>query len=174
MSQQHGSVSQGRICSDKCTCCHTEIEVADQTFYLTQSQYTNIGPTSQSTDPIMPDAWQDSHRSTNCYWSDLTWKQIQEYQLLLVWLDLETDPGVPIVTGLTWPGNRSRSTNCYWSDLTWKQIHSESENQTQVCRFSKRTPLPQGQQGRTPSSISDRLITTGIVKLKILTGNVKF
>ena len=28
-SHQHASVSQGRICSDKFTCCHTEIEVAD-------------------------------------------------------------------------------------------------------------------------------------------------
>ena len=37
-SQQHASVSQGRICSDTRTCCHTEIEVADQTFYLAQSQ----------------------------------------------------------------------------------------------------------------------------------------
>ena len=36
------SVSQGRICSDKFTCCHTEIEVADQTFYLTQSPYTGV------------------------------------------------------------------------------------------------------------------------------------
>ena len=35
-SQQHASVSQGRICSDNFTCCHTEIEVADPTFYLTQ------------------------------------------------------------------------------------------------------------------------------------------
>ena len=35
--QQHASVSQGRICSDNCTRCNTEIEVADQTFYLTQS-----------------------------------------------------------------------------------------------------------------------------------------
>ena len=25
MSQQHASVSQRRICSDSCTCCHTEI-----------------------------------------------------------------------------------------------------------------------------------------------------
>ena len=40
-SQQHASVSQGRICSDSFTCCHTEIEVADQTFHLTQSQYTD-------------------------------------------------------------------------------------------------------------------------------------
>ena len=27
-SQQHASVSQGRICSDSFMCCHTEIEVA--------------------------------------------------------------------------------------------------------------------------------------------------
>ena len=49
-SQQHTGVSQGRICSDKCTCCHTEIEVADQTFNLTQSQYADAGPTSPSAD----------------------------------------------------------------------------------------------------------------------------
>ena len=57
-SQQQASVSQGRICSDSFTCCHTEIEVADQTFYLTQSQYTDTGPTSPSTDPITPGARQ--------------------------------------------------------------------------------------------------------------------
>ena len=39
-SQQHGSVSKGRICSDKCTRCHTEIDVAGQILYLTKSQYT--------------------------------------------------------------------------------------------------------------------------------------
>ena len=64
-SQQQASVSQGRICSDKFTCCHTEIEVADQTFYLTQSQYTDTGPTSPSADPITPGAWQFSHWSAN-------------------------------------------------------------------------------------------------------------
>ena len=42
-SQQQASVSQERIYSDNFTCCHTEIEVADQTFYLTQSQYTDTG-----------------------------------------------------------------------------------------------------------------------------------
>ena len=57
-SQQHASVSQGRICSDSFTCCHTEIEVTDPTFHLTQSQYTDTGPTSPSTDPIIPGAWQ--------------------------------------------------------------------------------------------------------------------
>ena len=34
-SQQHASVSQGRTCLDNFTCCHTEIEAADQTFHLT-------------------------------------------------------------------------------------------------------------------------------------------
>ena len=53
-SQQHASVSQGRIYSDNFTCCHTEIEVADQTFHLTQSQYTDTGPNNPSTDPITP------------------------------------------------------------------------------------------------------------------------
>ena len=57
-SQQQASVSQGRICSDNLTCCHTEIEVADPTFYLAQSQYTDTGPTSPSADPITPGAWQ--------------------------------------------------------------------------------------------------------------------
>ena len=67
--QQLASVSQGRICSDKFTCCHTEIEVADPTFYLTHSQYTDTGPTSPSADPLMPDAWQGSH------WNDSTRKK---------------------------------------------------------------------------------------------------
>ena len=81
-SQQHASVSQGRICSDTCTCwqifedsftcCHTEIEVADQTFHLTQSQYTNTGATSPSTDPITPGAWQGSHWSANFYVTGMT------------------------------------------------------------------------------------------------------
>ena len=64
-SQQQASVSQGRICSDNFMCCHTAIEVADQTFYLTQSQYTGTGPTSPSADPITPGAWQGSHWSAN-------------------------------------------------------------------------------------------------------------
>ena len=66
-SQQHASVSQGRICSDNCTFCHTETEVADQTFHLTQSLYTDTGPTSPSTDPNAPGAWQGSRWSANFY-----------------------------------------------------------------------------------------------------------
>ena len=64
-SQQQASVSQGRICSNNFTCCHTQIEVADQTFYLTQSQYTDTGPTSPSPDPVTPGAWQGSHWNAN-------------------------------------------------------------------------------------------------------------
>ena len=44
---------QGSHCSDNCTCCHTQIEVADQTFYLTHSQYTDSGPTSPSADRLV-------------------------------------------------------------------------------------------------------------------------
>ena len=54
-SQQPASVSQGRMYKDNFMCCHTEIQVADQTFYPTQSQYTDTGPTSPSADPIAPD-----------------------------------------------------------------------------------------------------------------------
>ena len=71
------SASRGRICSDNFTCCHTEIDVADQTFYLTQSQYTDTGPTSPSADPITPGAWQGSHWSANflSHWYDSTPKK---------------------------------------------------------------------------------------------------
>ena len=71
-SQQQASVSQGRICSDNFTCCHTETEVADQTFYLTQSQYTDTGPIRPSADPITPDAWQGSHWSANVLVTGMT------------------------------------------------------------------------------------------------------
>ena len=64
-SQQQASVSQGRICSDNFMCCHTEIEAADQTFYLTQSQYTDTAPTSASADPISPGVWRGSHWRAN-------------------------------------------------------------------------------------------------------------
>ena len=64
-SQQHASVSQGWICTDKCMCCHTEIEVADPIFHLTQSQHTDTGSTSPSTDTKMPGTWHGSHWSAN-------------------------------------------------------------------------------------------------------------
>ena len=64
-SQQQASISQGRICSDNFTCCHTEVEVANQTSYLTQSQYTDTRLTSPSTDPTTPGAWLSRHWSAN-------------------------------------------------------------------------------------------------------------
>ena len=54
-----------RVCSDRFTCCYTEIEAADPTFHLTQSQYTDSGPTSLSADPVTPGAWQGSHWSAD-------------------------------------------------------------------------------------------------------------
>ena len=54
-SQQRASVSQRRICSDNRTCCHTATQLADQTCYLTQAQYTLTGPTSPIDDPMTPD-----------------------------------------------------------------------------------------------------------------------
>ena len=41
------------------------IDVADHTFYLTQSQYTDTGLTSPSADTITAGAWQSSHWSAN-------------------------------------------------------------------------------------------------------------
>ena len=64
-SQQQASICQRWICSDILTCCHTKIEAADQTFYLTQWQYTDTRLTSPSTDPITPGTWLGSHWSAN-------------------------------------------------------------------------------------------------------------
>ena len=75
-SQQHAGVSQRRSSPDNCTCCHTEKEVADQPFHLIQSQYTDTGPTSPSTDPLTPGAWQGSQWSAIVFsrWCDSTQK----------------------------------------------------------------------------------------------------
>ena len=75
-SQQHASVSLGRICSDKCMCCHTEIEVADHTFYLTQSQKTDTELTSTSADSIMPGSYSGMEYEFLSYGYDSTQKKI--------------------------------------------------------------------------------------------------
>ena len=62
-SQQQASASQGRICKDNFTCCHTNRSCTSN--YLTLSQYTDTGPTSPSTDNITPGAWQGSHWDAN-------------------------------------------------------------------------------------------------------------
>ena len=94
MSQQHGSVSHGCICSDNCVCCHNEIELADQTFHLTQSQYTDTGPTSPRADPVMPGTWQGSHWCAKfkvigmTHWTNL--ESITIISQLLSWLYYRT------------------------------------------------------------------------------------
>ena len=112
-SQQHASVSQGRICLDNFMCCHTVIEVADQTFYLAQSQCTDTGLTTPSTDPITPGAWQGSHWSAN-------FKS-------LVWLDLEksrrkrdSNPGSSALEADALTTRPTRwSWNLYAAEWTW-------------------------------------------------------
>ena len=47
-SLQQASVSQGQICSDNFTCCHSATEVADQTFHLIHSQYADTALTYKS------------------------------------------------------------------------------------------------------------------------------
>ena len=85
-SQQQPSVSQGRICSDNFTFCRTEIEVADQTIHLTQSQYTDTRQTSPIAVLIIPGAWQGSHWSANL--KPLAW----------------IDPENPVASGIRTPG----------------------------------------------------------------------
>ena len=100
-SQQHVSVSQGRICSDNFTLCRTETEVADQPFHHTQSQYTDTRPTSPSTDPITPGAWQGSHWSANFWVTGMTGPQ--EKSLRRKW---DSNPGSSALEAdalTTWP-----------------------------------------------------------------------
>ena len=51
-STYYTGLVKGRICSDNLTCCHTEMEAADQTCHRTQSQYADTKPTSPSANPI--------------------------------------------------------------------------------------------------------------------------
>ena len=108
LTSQHASVSEERIRADTCPCCHTETEVADLTFYFTQSQYTYTGPTSPSADLISPGTWQSNSRSTNLK-----------------------------AAGMTGPGRRSLGKSGIqpsWYDWTWEKIPGEIRNPTQVRR----------------------------------------
>ena len=122
-SQQQASVSHGRICSDNFTCCHTEIEVADPTFYLTQSQHTDTGPTSPSADPVTPGAWQGSQFLS--HWYDSTPKKSRRRR--------ESNPGSSALeadalttrpTRLFKPCRQWRYTN--WSGKTLKRWQSSN------------------------------------------------
>ena len=45
----------------KCTCCHTEIEIADETCYLTLSHHNDTWPDSPSIDTVKAGSQQISH-----------------------------------------------------------------------------------------------------------------
>ena len=103
-SQQHTTVSQRRICSDKFTCCHTEKELTYQIFYLTQSQYTDTGPSSPSADTNTRGVWQGSPWSVKFKITCMTrpGKSLRsKRESNLVSGALETD------TLTTWPTRRS-------------------------------------------------------------------
>ena len=105
-------------------CSHTETEIADQTCYLTQSQFTDIGLTSPSADSITSGAWQCSHWNANSE-----------------------------VIGMAQPGKKSTAKEGIeprsaaveagtrpldHPDSTWKKIHSKRGNRTQICRCGGR------------------------------------
>ena len=110
------------ICPDNFTCCHTEMEVADQTFYLTQSQYTDTGPTSPSADPITPGAWQGSHWSAN-------------FKSLL-WLDPEK---ILVQAGFK-PGIFRSRGGC----LNTRPARPCSEQSSHTPTYIQRIPAPEG------------------------------
>ena len=56
---------KGRICWDDCTWCHTQVEFAAQTHYLTQPRYTDTGLTSPGTDLKTTGARLCSHSSNS-------------------------------------------------------------------------------------------------------------
>ena len=53
-----------RICSEKCTCCHTEKKCRSNLLSNPVTVYRHRANQSY-TDPATPDAWQGSHRLTN-------------------------------------------------------------------------------------------------------------
>ena len=77
-SKKQSDVFRGITAQTNCTCCHTETEVADQTFCLTKSLYTHTGPTSPRADPYNARRLVGSHWCAKClsHRRDSTWKQI--------------------------------------------------------------------------------------------------
>ena len=122
-SQQHASVSHGWICSNNFACCHTEIEVADQTLHLTQLQYTDTGQTSPSTDPITPGAQQDNHLSAHFYVTGMTRPR--------------TDPGV---SGIRTPYLPLPRWSLIWErNTSLRQLHNHFRKETARCECTART-----------------------------------
>ena len=63
----------------KATCCHTEwltytdTDIADQTCYLTKSQFSDTGPNSLSTNSAATGTWQGSHKTTIFHVTGIAW-----------------------------------------------------------------------------------------------------
>ena len=135
--QQNSRVSREQICSDNCTYCLTEIEVADQTFDLSQSQHTDNCPIGPSADPITPGAWRCSHWSRSLIWPDLE-KASQWKGELSPGVPLEADTLTTMSMRLTpWPLG-------HWG---WHLDHYVHEADTLTTRSMKLTPWPLGHWG---------------------------
>ena len=97
-----------------------DIGAADSTFYLTQPQRTDTGPTSPSADPIMPDrvaTWEPILKSL--VWYDLgkdpqslVWYHLGKDPQSLVWYDLGKDP-----QSLVWYDLGKDPQSLVWYDL---------------------------------------------------------
>ena len=55
--RQHANISRLRICPDNYTCCHTAMEVTDQTCHLTHWESTDTGPISPGSQRVTSSAW---------------------------------------------------------------------------------------------------------------------
>ena len=67
---------QHAMCLDSWMCCHTEIEVVDQTYFPNQSQHADIGPTR-------PGADCGFEPETGQYLSDLIGHSLPEIMVVL-------------------------------------------------------------------------------------------
>ena len=89
-SQQQARVSQRRICLDNLTCCHTEIEVADQTIEIERVRETGRGEGRETDRVAQTDRqtgnWIERHiKTANDYISrrnTLTGARIKAYEQL--------------------------------------------------------------------------------------------
>ena len=78
-SQEHAKAFQGRICSDICTCCHTDMEVADQLCSLTQSQIYWRRPSQSDHSPYKASSLAEQPRQYQClsHWYGSAGKKTQ-------------------------------------------------------------------------------------------------
>ena len=134
------SVSQGRIYIDNLTCCHTEIEAAEQTFHLIQSQYTDTRPTTPSTDPMMPGTWQGSPLECQflSHWYDLSPEKSSRK------LDSNLGSSAPEADALTTrPARPSCHKQTQMSPVTNKpRCHLSQTNQDVTChKQTKMSPV---------------------------------